>query len=111
MDKFAIVSEEVISCCMRHLKQRGVHLEGCLLKLQMVIPGAECTAVKPAPEKIAQQTFDLMQRSDCVQHCVLQYLLVQVFMLLKCGIFILGISIASFAALKSCAALLGKQIT
>ncbi len=66
MEKFAAVSEEVILCCVKHLKEQGVCLEACLLKLQMIIPGAECTAPAPTPEQIAQQTFDIMQRSACV---------------------------------------------
>ena len=63
MENFAAESERVIQCCVQHLRQRNVCLEACLLKLQMIIPGVDCTAPKPTPEQIAQQTFEVMQRS------------------------------------------------
>ena len=63
MERFAAASEEVITCCVQHLKRRHVCLEACLLKLQMVIPGTDCIQPKPTPQQIAQQTFDVMQRS------------------------------------------------
>ena len=62
MARFAEASEEVIACCVKHLKQRNVCLEGCILKLQMIIPGVDCTSPKPSPEQIAEQTFTVMQR-------------------------------------------------
>ena len=62
MEKFAAESERVILCCIHHLKQRKVCLEGCLLKLQMIIPGVDRKAPKPSSEQIGQQTFDVMQR-------------------------------------------------
>ena len=63
MERFAVVSEQVISRCVHHLRQRNVCLEACILKLQMIIPGAEYTGPKPTPQQIAQQTYDTMQRS------------------------------------------------
>lgn len=63
MERFAVVSEQVISCCVHHLRQRNVCLEACVLKLQMIIPGAEYTGPKPTPQQIAQQTYDTMQRT------------------------------------------------
>ncbi len=63
LERFAAASEEVITCCVQHLKRRHVCLEACLLKLQMVIPGTDCIQPKPTPQQIAQQTFDVMQRS------------------------------------------------
>ena len=71
MDKFAAESARVIQCCVQHLRQRNVCLEACLLKVQMIIPGVECTALKPTPEQIAQQTVEVMQRSAqliCLSH-------------------------------------------
>ena len=61
MERFAEASEEVIACTVKHLKQQNVCLEGCILKLQMIIPGVDCP-VKPSPEQIAEQTFTVMQR-------------------------------------------------
>ncbi len=63
IERFAAASEEVITCCVQHLKQRHVCLEACLLKLQMVISGTDCIQPKPTPQQIARQTFDVMQRS------------------------------------------------
>ncbi|DBA99911.1 hypothetical protein WJX77_001277 [Trebouxia sp. C0004] len=67
IERFAAASEEVITCCVQHLQQRHVCLEACLLKLQMVIPGTDCIQPKPTPQQIAQQTFDVMQRTVPVQ--------------------------------------------
>ena len=63
IERFAAASEEVITCCVQQLQQRHVCLEACLLKLQMIIPGTDCIQPKPTPQQIAQQTFDVMQRS------------------------------------------------
>ena len=63
IERFAEASEEVIQCCVKHLKQQGVCLEACILKLQMIIPGVDCPAPKPCPQQIAQHTFTVMQRS------------------------------------------------
>ena len=62
MKRFAEASAEVIACTVKHLKQRNVCLEACILKLQMIIPGVDCPAAKPSPEQIAEQTFTVMQR-------------------------------------------------
>lgn len=62
LEKFAAESERVIQSCIQHLRQRNVCLEACLLKLQMIIPGVDCTAARPSAQQIAQQTVDVMQR-------------------------------------------------
>ncbi|KAL3156490.1 hypothetical protein ABBQ38_000792 [Trebouxia sp. C0009 RCD-2024] len=62
MARFAEASEQVIACCVKCLKQQGVCLEACLLKLQMIIPGVACTAPQPTTQQIAKQTFEVMQR-------------------------------------------------
>lgn len=62
MARFAEASEQVIACCVKHLRQQGVCLEACPLKLQMIIPGVACTQAPPTSQQIAKQTFDVMQR-------------------------------------------------
>ena len=62
MERFAAASEQVISCCVKHLKQKAVCLEACLLKLQMIIPGVSCSSPRPTAQQIAKQTYDVMQR-------------------------------------------------
>lgn len=70
MERFAAASEQVIACCVKSLRQRGVCLEACLLKLQMIIPGVACTQPQPTPQEIAKQTFEVMQRLVCILYNV-----------------------------------------
>ena len=66
MDRFAAASEQVIACCVKYLREQGVCLEACLLKLQMTIPGVACTQPQPTSQQIAKQTFEVMQRLVCM---------------------------------------------
>lgn len=62
LERFAAASEQVITCCVKFMRQRGVCLEACLLKLQMIIPGVACTGPQPTSHQIAKHTFEVMQR-------------------------------------------------
>lgn len=62
MERFAAASEQVITSCVKALRQKEVCLEACLLKLQMIIPGVACSQPKPTAQQIAKQTFEVMQR-------------------------------------------------
>lgn len=45
-------STRVISCCVAHLWQKNVLLEGTLIKPQMIIPGADYTGQRPGPDEV-----------------------------------------------------------
>ena len=69
----AQVTERVLAATVDRLWHHGVLLEGCLLKPQMVIPGADCTsASKPTPEQIAEHTVAALRRWVRVQCCLLR---------------------------------------
>lgn len=55
---------KVISACVAVLAARGVLLEGCLLKPQMVIPGinSKNNLAKPAPKDIAVRTLRALRQ-------------------------------------------------
>ena len=59
------VTEKVLSATVSRLWHHGVLLEGCLLKPQMVIPGADRGpgAGKPTPEQIAEHTVAALRRT------------------------------------------------
>lgn len=59
---FAAASERVISRCVAHLWQKNVLLEGCLLKPQMIIPGADYAGPRATPDEVAEQTLRVMRR-------------------------------------------------
>lgn len=56
------VTERVLAATVSRLWHHGVLLEGCLLKPQMVIPGADCPGGKATPEQIAQHTVEALRR-------------------------------------------------
>jgi fructose-bisphosphate aldolase class I len=62
LQQFADVSERVISACVAQLWRRGVLLEGCLLKPQMMIQGAERPGPKPGSDEVAAATLRVMRR-------------------------------------------------
>eukprot|EP00878_Enallax_costatus_P001823 GHUV01001981.1.p1 GENE.GHUV01001981.1~~GHUV01001981.1.p1 ORF type:complete len:376 (+),score=110.86 GHUV01001981.1:258-1385(+) len=62
MQVFGAVSERVISTTVAQLWRKEVQLEGCLLKPQMVIPGADSGAAKPSPDDVAAATLTCMRR-------------------------------------------------
>jgi fructose-bisphosphate aldolase class I len=47
---------------MTALWRHGVQLEACLLKPQMVLPGAECSDKKPSADDIAKHTLSALRR-------------------------------------------------
>jgi fructose-bisphosphate aldolase class I len=47
---------------MTALWRHGVQLEACLLKPQMVLPGAECSDKKPSADAIAKHTLSALRR-------------------------------------------------
>lgn len=62
MERFGAVTERVVGACVAALWRHGVALEGCLLKPQMVIPGAEAEGPRPAPEEVAKHTVAALRR-------------------------------------------------
>ncbi|KAI8464893.1 MAG: fructose-bisphosphate aldolase [Monoraphidium minutum] len=60
---FAEASERVICACVAALWRRGVALEACLLKPQMVVQGTECAASKAGPKAVAAATLRVMRRA------------------------------------------------
>lgn len=62
------VAELVIRKVMQKLVSKGVDLEGCLLKIQMVMPGSE--AQKAGPEAIAQSTNEMLARRVSREFCL-----------------------------------------
>ena len=50
------------------LMPQGVLLEGCLLKPQMIIAGADYQGTKPGPDEVAERTLRVMRR--CVPAAV-----------------------------------------
>lgn len=56
------VTERVLAATVSRLWHHGVLLEGCLLKPQMVIPGADCPGGKATPEQIAKHTVEALRR-------------------------------------------------
>ncbi|KAG1664120.1 hypothetical protein FOA52_011943 [Chlamydomonas sp. UWO 241] len=57
------VTERVLSACTAALWRHNVLLEGCILKPQMVIPGADWTGAKATPEEIARATVSALRRT------------------------------------------------
>eukprot|EP01024_Parvocaulis_polyphysoides_P040232 TRINITY_DN3654_c0_g6_i1.p1 TRINITY_DN3654_c0_g6~~TRINITY_DN3654_c0_g6_i1.p1 ORF type:complete len:358 (+),score=39.21 TRINITY_DN3654_c0_g6_i1:147-1220(+) len=62
IQKFALVSERVLSSCINHLHRQSVILEATLLKPQMVIAGADYPGEKSTPDEIATHTIRVMKR-------------------------------------------------
>ena len=58
----AQVSEYVISETVAAMWRHGVLLEGCLLKPQMVIAGADYSGVKATPQEVAQRSITAFRR-------------------------------------------------
>lgn len=56
------VTERVLAACVTQLWRQGVSLEGCLIKPQMVVPGADAKGPKPTPAEVAMHTLSAMQR-------------------------------------------------
>jgi fructose-bisphosphate aldolase class I len=56
------VTERVLSCVYAALVRHGVYLEGTLLKPNMVLPGADCSA-KYSPQAIAEATVTALRRT------------------------------------------------
>eukprot|EP00958_Prasinococcus_capsulatus_P020170 scaffold2579_cov356-Prasinococcus_capsulatus_cf.AAC.4 len=55
------IAEQVLKCTIDQLHRHQVLLEGCLIKPQMVIPGADCP-MRPTSEEIAAATVRVMKR-------------------------------------------------
>lgn len=63
IERFQEVTERVLAATVSRLWYHGVLLEGCLLKPQMVLPGADCPqGFKPTPEQIAEHTVAALRR-------------------------------------------------
>ena len=62
-ERFAAVSERVISEVVTELWKQGVLLEGCLLKPQMVVPGTDFPGPRLQPEEVAALTLRVMRRA------------------------------------------------
>ncbi|GIL56530.1 hypothetical protein Vafri_11881 [Volvox africanus] len=60
--RFGDVTERVLGATVAALWRHGVALEGCLLKPQMVIPGAEAEGGKVAAEEVARHTVAALRR-------------------------------------------------
>lgn len=60
--EFGAASERVIGATVAQLWRQGVALEGCLLKPQMVIKGADAAGGRAAPEEVAAATLTVMRR-------------------------------------------------
>jgi len=60
--RFQAVTERVIAETFTHMWRKGVHLEGALLKPQMVIPGADYAGGKATPEEVAHHTVTALRR-------------------------------------------------
>lgn len=54
------VAKLVLCQLFSKLRDKDVDLKGCLLKIQMIMPGSE--AGKAGPEEIAQATLDVLTR-------------------------------------------------
>ncbi|GFR50055.1 hypothetical protein Agub_g12196 [Astrephomene gubernaculifera] len=61
-ERFAAASQQVLSAVVSCLLSSGVALEGCLLKPQMVLPGADATGGGAGPEQVARATVEVMRR-------------------------------------------------
>lgn len=62
IDKCAMVSERVFAAVMKALNDHNILLEGCLLKPNMVVPGAQCEK-RATPNEIASYTVRTLQRT------------------------------------------------
>eukprot|EP01023_Acetabularia_acetabulum_P014933 TRINITY_DN17259_c0_g1_i1.p1 TRINITY_DN17259_c0_g1~~TRINITY_DN17259_c0_g1_i1.p1 ORF type:complete len:360 (-),score=57.47 TRINITY_DN17259_c0_g1_i1:359-1438(-) len=62
INKFAQVSEQVLSSCMNHLHRQNVVLEAALLKPQMIIAGADYPGGKSTSQDISSHTIRVMKR-------------------------------------------------
>lgn len=60
--KFAEVNQRVLSVCISKLWQKGVLLEGSLLKPQMMIHGKEYKGGKASKDEVAEHTMRVMKR-------------------------------------------------
>lgn len=60
--KFAEVNQRVLSTCISKLWQKGVHLEGSLLKPQMMIHGKEYKGGRAVKAEVAEHTLRVMKR-------------------------------------------------
>nr|AHK23672.1 class I fructose-1,6-bisphosphate aldolase [Chromera velia] len=58
--EFCSATERVLAACVQALMDIHVFLPGCLLKIQMCIPGADCEGPKPSPSEIATATLDVL---------------------------------------------------
>ena len=59
------MSERVLAATVSRLWHHGVQLEGCLIKPQMVIPGADHPGGKATPDEIAVHTLAALRRWVC----------------------------------------------
>lgn len=62
IDTCAAVSERVFSACMQEMFNQNLLIEGCLLKPNMVTPGATCEK-RAKPEEIAWYTVRTLSRT------------------------------------------------
>ncbi|GIM01270.1 hypothetical protein Vretimale_6050 [Volvox reticuliferus] len=60
--RFGVVTERVLGATVAALWRHGVALEGCLLKPQMVIPGAEAEGGKVSAGEVARHTVAALRR-------------------------------------------------
>lgn len=58
----AAAAELVLTACFQALRKEGAHLQGLLLKPQMIIPGSECPGPKPNGRAIAENTLRVMRK-------------------------------------------------
>ncbi|KXZ43103.1 hypothetical protein GPECTOR_102g56 [Gonium pectorale] len=61
-ERFGAVTERVVGATVAALWRHGVALEGCLLKPQMVIPGAEAEGGPLPPGQVARATVAALRR-------------------------------------------------
>lgn len=59
---FEEVTGRVLSAVYAALAVAGVHLEGTLLKPQMIVPGVDWVGPKPAPRETAEATLRVLRR-------------------------------------------------
>ena len=62
IDASAAAAELVLTACFQALRKEGAHLQGLLLKPQMIIPGSDCPGPKPNSRAIAEYTMKVMRR-------------------------------------------------
>ena len=67
--KFAEVTERVLAEVYYQLAATGVHLEGSLLKPQMMMPGVDCEYPMPSPHELAEVTSPTVSTIPCLPHC------------------------------------------